>query len=463
MAYASEVDPLVLLRDAFYGIGGFKSGEYLVQYPRESTDKYSRRKSVSAYVNYVRPIIEGHVKPIFRRGVKREDKSGNAAWEAFVADCTMGGMSLTDFMRARALRAKRSGCDLIVVTAPKDAPATEADEVDLRPYVYGVAANMITDLQRDAAGRIVSVSFREGHVVGDEVENWKKTLTKDGWELLDAAGGLQAQMTWDAPRDDAPVVLLTPGDWLDEESNESYQSNILPLSEFYSIARCAADLFNMRSESREISRSVTFPMLRYPSIDLKNLKIGVNNSIGFDPQGKHAPEFIAPPDGPLEQMRREIDGLVREIYRMAVLSHQAGSSDATQTVTATSGVAIRLDREDYDTVLAFYAAHLESAENRIRSLFAWIQDKGEIDASVTYPKDFTQQDIAAELQPVLDALAASTAAPAVMRSTLYRMMAEVLFRDLADKDTILEAIEAQSRDEAQSNAFGVPPTGDNAA
>ena len=138
---------------------------------------------------------------------------------------------------------------------------------------------------------------------------------------------------------------------------------------------------------------------------------------------------------------------------MAVMSHQAGVSDSGQAESAKSGVAIRLDREDYDTVLAFYAAHLEAAEARIRSLFAWIQGKGDIDAGAVYPKDFTQQDIAAELQPVLDALAAAAAAPSLMRSRLYRMMAEILFRDMSDKETILKEIEAQARDGAQSGAF----------
>lgn len=460
MAYASDVDPLVLLRDAFYGTGGFKSGEYLVKYPRENADHYSSRKAISAYVNYVRPIIEGHVKPLFRRGVKRTDESGNPAWAAFVADCTYGGVNLTDFMRARALRAKRSGCDLIVVTAPPTAPATTAQEVDLRPYVYGVAASQITAIERDAAGRVVSVAYTEGHLVGENVEPWKKTITKDGYTLEDTQGLLQESMQWDEPRDDAPVVLLAPGDWLDEDSGEAYASSFLPLSEFYSIARCAADLFNMRSESREITRSVSFPILRYPAKDLKSLVIGTNNAMGYDPEAKSPPDFIAPPDGPLDQMRKEIDGLVREVYRMAVMSHQAGSADSQQSESVKSGVAIRLDREDYDTVLAFYAAHLESAEARIRSLFAWIQQKGDIDATAIYPKDFTQQDVAAELQPVLDALAASTSAPAVMRATLYRMMAETLFRDHPDLETILKEIEVQARDGAQSSAF---PPGDGAA
>jgi hypothetical protein len=34
------------------------------------------------------------------------------------------------------------------------------------------------------------------------------------------------------------------------------------------------------------------------------------------------------------------------------------------------------------------------------------------------------------------------------------MMAEILFRDASDKDAIIDEIEAQARDEAQSGAFG---------
>lgn len=451
MPYASDVEPITLLRHAFFGTGGFRDGSYLVQYPRESTDKYDRRKKAAFYVNYVRPIIESHVKPIFRRGIKRTDGGTNPAWTEFVKDCTTGGVDLDGFMRSRAAMAKRSGCDLIVVTAPAQAPASEAEAVTLRPYVYGVQASRITDLVRDPAERIVSVSFLEGHMVDGSMANWTKTITSTGWELEDEKGNLQEAGDWDIPREDAPVVLLAPGDWLTED-----EAQMLPLSEFYSIARCAAALFNLGSESHEIIRSVTFPMLSYPSRDLKNLVVGLNNSIGYDPDKTHRPEFIAPPDGPLEQIRQEREGLVREIYRMAMLSHQAGTADSLQTETAKSGVAMRIDREDYDTALAFYAASLNVAETRIREIFAWIQgkDKGAIDASAVYPRDFTMQDAAAELQPLFDALASLSAMPAPMRAAIYSRVADTLLPGHPELEQIHAEIRQAEIDERQTGGAG---------
>lgn len=450
MAYASDVEPIKLLRHAFFGTGGFRDGTYLVQYPRESDDKYARRRKAAFYINYVRPIIESHVKPIFRRGIKRTDGGGNPAWTEFVKDCTTGGVDIDGFMRERAAMAKRSGCDLIVVTAPSDAPVSEADAVALRPFVYGVEASRITALKRDAAGRIVSVSFTEGHEVDGGVETWTKTLTSAGWELADQDENLQGAGEWDVPRLDAPVVLLAPGDWLDNDEQE----HMLPLSEFYSIARCAAALFNLGSESHEIIRSVTFPILSYPSRDLKGLVVGVNNSIGYDPDKTHRPEFIAPPDGPLEQIRQEREGLVREIYRMAMLSHQAGTADSLQTETAKSGVAMRIDREDYDTTLAFYAASLEAAETRIREIFAWIQGKDAIDASAAYPRDFTMQDAATELQPLFDALASLSTMPAPMRAAIYSRVVDVLLPGHPELEQIHAEIQQAGIDETQTGGAG---------
>lgn len=446
MAYASDIAPITLLQHAFFGTGGFRDGTYLVQYPRESDDKYLRRRKAAYYVNYVRPIIESHVKPIFRRGIKRTDGGENAAWTEFVANCTMGGVGLEEFMRDRAIRAKRSGCDLIVVTAPADAPVNQAEEVALRPYVYGVEASRITDLVRDSSERIVSVSFTEGHQIQGATETWTKTITASGWELVDERGFVQQAGEWDIPRDDAPVVLLAPGDWI--------EGDLLPLSEFYSIARCAAALFNLGSESHEIIRSVTFPILSYPSKDLKGLVIGLQNALGYDPDKTHRPEFISPPDGPLEQLRLEREGLVREMYRMAMLAHQVGTGESLQAESAKSGVAMRIDREDYDTALAFYSASIEAAEARIREIFAWIQDGAKIDASATYPRDFTMQDDATQLQPLFDALASLASMPGPMRAAVYSRVAEILLPGHPELEQIKVEIAQGFLDEVQSRLRG---------
>ena len=65
--------PLTLLRDAYHGTGGFETGSYLVQYPVENATKFLRRQQISYYLNYLRPIVDSHVTPIFRRASMRRD------------------------------------------------------------------------------------------------------------------------------------------------------------------------------------------------------------------------------------------------------------------------------------------------------------------------------------------------------------------------------------------------------
>lgn len=457
MGYPSDANHLDLMDHSFFGSGGFKDGTYLVQYARESDEKYGKRKKISYYLNYVRPIINSHVKPIFRRKIVRTDAQKVPAWTAFVADATGGGKPLQEFMKGVALDAKRLGSALVVVTAPPEAPANAAQEVSLRPYLYSVDAHAVLEIVKDRRGRVVKARFEEARMVDGKPATWVREITSEGWSLEDEHGNLQEAMDWDVPREDAPVVWLDPGDWIPDEASP------VPRSEFYDIARVNAALFNMCSESHEISRGLTFPILRYPSKSVEALVIGVNNAMGFDGEGKHAPDFIAPPDGPLEQLRKEREGLVREMYRMAVLSHQAGTADSAQSEAAKSGVAMRMDKEDFDTALGDYAGSLEAAENRIRSIFAWLhlgKLDGVIDASVTYPRDFTLRDVTQDLQPLADSVAAFPAMPPTMQGKILQRVARLLLADEPDLQVILDEI-AQGVIDASQSGGGAP--GDGAA
>jgi hypothetical protein len=456
--YASDEHPLVFLDHVYFGTGGFQDGSYLVQYPRESSDKYTRRRVLATYVNYFRPIVDSHTKPIFRRKIVRTDSGENAAWTEFVADATQGGQSIQGFMRDQAIAAKRSGCALIVVSAPQDAPRSAAEEIESRPFVYGVKASQITYLRRDLLGRVEAVEFTEGYeVAADEWESWTRRIDAKGWELRDEKGGVQNSGEWDRPRADAPVVLLAPGDWLDQ----AVSKQVTPRSEFFSIASACTDLFNLRSEGREIIRGLTFPILTYPAMKLDGLKIGTNNALGYDPATTHEPAFIAPPDGPVEQIRKEREDLVREIYRMALLSHQAGTGDSTATEAAKSGVAMRIDKEDYDTALADWASILEGAENRIREIFGWYQGEGVvIDASVSYPRDFTMRDALVELQPLIEAVAGLPDMPPTMKARIYTRAADVMLGEDPELETVRDEIQQRLVDETQTGGSDGRTPGD---
>ena len=50
--------PFQVIADALNSSGGFSDGSYLVQYPRESDDKFERRQAIAWYANALRPACQ---------------------------------------------------------------------------------------------------------------------------------------------------------------------------------------------------------------------------------------------------------------------------------------------------------------------------------------------------------------------------------------------------------------------
>lgn len=64
--------PFQFLADALTGAGGFARGDYLVQYPRESNDKFERRKAIAWYANALRPACQRFVGYLIKRPPQRQ-------------------------------------------------------------------------------------------------------------------------------------------------------------------------------------------------------------------------------------------------------------------------------------------------------------------------------------------------------------------------------------------------------
>jgi hypothetical protein len=189
-------------------------------------------------------------------------------------------------MREAAMPAKRDGSSFLIVTAPEVAPANRAQALEIKPYIYRVEALDVVGLRRDRFGRIISFSHLESR--DDEEQPVVRTLTAKGWIVVNSKDETLEQGEFPRPYSTAPVVEIRTG--------ARVRGATLPRSSFVSIARAGHRLFNLCSELDEIFRAQTFSILIYPSTDLKGLTLGVNNALGFDGEGKHAPAFIAPPD-----------------------------------------------------------------------------------------------------------------------------------------------------------------------
>ena len=438
MSLEKEKQILQLLEDAYFGTGGFEfslpaSGvriidpeavpaslvfSYLIRHMRETSTKFNARVTLANYLNYMAPVVDSHVQPLFRRDATRTGTSSSQPlWDAFQADADGSGQSLEDVMSEAASPAKRDGIHTLVVTAPPEKPGTVAEAIDKRPYIYGVHALDIVDLKRDKKRNIVSVSHLE--TVEGEKDPVIRTITSTGWAVQRDSGDVIESGAFATPYKTAPVVELSPGLMV--------RGHMLPRSEFVAIARCCHRLFNLCSELDEIIRNQTFSVLTYPAKEVDDLTLGTNNVLGYDPEYKMEPAFIAPPDGPAKIVMEQFDRLVREIYRMSLLTHQTGSTSKTGTQNLPSGLALKIDRESLDTALSEFATVLEKAETEIANIWAWWTGET-ITYEVAYPRDFTLQDMAAELQPLLDAWTSiASNAPKMLQAGMLMRIADLVF------------------------------------
>ena len=140
-------------------------------------------------------------------------------------------------------------------------------------------------------------------------------------------------------------------------------------------------------------------MLTIPSLDAKDLVIGTNNALGYNPDYSHEPNFIAPPSDPATILQNQIASLVQEMYRMANLSFVIST-----TQNNNSGIARQWEFERTNQQLANFAAQCAHAETAVMNLVAkWVNE--DITYTVAYPDNFGIVDITEELtqaQAVLD-------------------------------------------------------------
>lgn len=437
--FLRKIDDYDLLEQSYYGSGGFADGTFLFRHRRETAEQYAFRQMLAYYLNYVAPVINSHVDPVFKDPATR-DYSGPASslWAAYVEDVDGAGTNQDDFMKMAALQSKIFGAVLIVTDNAPEQPATVAEVLTTRalPYSYIVTPNRITDFQVDARGVLVSVSYTEPEV--DETgaktgENLVRKWTRNAWALYRDSKLIKGERH-NLGR--VPVTVLV--------SRKIAPGNLKPPSEFLSVARTNLHIYQLCSWLAEIHANQTFAVLTYPVVGNppENLVIGTNNALSFNGEARHAPEWKAPPSEPAESLQGQIDRLIQEIYRMASLSYVTG------TKAQSSGVAKQWDFEKTNQALTDLAQNCESAERDVAELFALWAGQA-LTYTVVYPDDFALADIAQELadaQAVLD-----MALGVEMKVEVARKVLELYF-DLEPErfDEILEAVKRDAEDAAKS-------------
>jgi hypothetical protein len=398
MAIAFDPVPYQALTDALNGSGGFASGDYLVQYPRESDDKFTRRKQIAWYANALRPACQRFAGYLTKRPPQRD--VSQPALASFLDSCNWQEDSLDVFWSSFMIDAKARGSMLLLV----DMPAADSETDRTWPYLVAIEPERVLRYTRNDKGALAEVAFRDTALIAGEEKAVERVYDEKSWRVVD---GLTVINSGDHELGVCPVLAFT-------------ESGLFPQrGEFATIADLSKRLYNLRSELDEILRAQTFSLLTYKvpadrfPLDLGAIAqtIGTHNILQTFEQGA---EFIAPPDGPANvylNVIAQIEGLIRQAALIV---------DIPDAQSAESGVALQLRFQALNASLVHFARRMEDFERRVWALVGlWLGIDPKV--SVSWGKDFSIADLKTELE-IAQNMAALNAPPAYQQAKMKQLI-----------------------------------------
>lgn len=440
----NNIDPYILVKDAYKGTGGFRTGEYLKEHSREKD--FNERKGFSYYLNYFKPILDALVNPVFKRPPERDSGKSNK-YQEFEKDCDRNGTSLNKFMRRGAKKGKRDGVAFVVMDNVKEQPPNQKEAMEKRafPYVYIKEAAKVKHYEVDKFGKLLSIAFEEK---ADNIEKDKdgkiqyRQWTPGKWEVFkkyDKEHGFTESIeSGTVPNNLLSVIPL----FFAEQDEDEY----LPHPPLYDIARLNAAIYNVCSELREVQRRQGFSILAIPRTGGgqspgKSKAIGTKSGLSYPAEAKVGPHFIQPDVSIQEGYMKERDKLTEEIYKQAKLAGVTG-------VLKESGIAKQWDFEATDVELSEVARICEDGEKNVAGSFmTWIAESFEFE--IAYAEAFGVFDIDADIRRAEEFIALGLT-PEVVRKA-KKMVVTNYFKSLEPKerDELADTIDKMSVDELE--------------
>lgn len=429
-----------LLHDAYYGDGQFYDGSALIKHARESNKNYARRKKLAYYLNYVGPIIDSTVLPVFNDEIKR-DYRDTAKFKMFLDDVDRVGTNLQDFMSRQAIAAKLYSVVYILVNNEATLGDTEMDNLNMRalPFLTAIEPKNVIGWHFDERGTLLDFTYQGRYYDDDGWHTRKYKWTVDSWEVRDEHDQILKQGEHNLKR--VPIVQ-----WFGRNTDPQ---RVLPAPEFISIAKTNYHIYHLCSLLSQISDNQTFNILTMQSAgsNMTDVTIGTNNLLIY-PQDTDAPKFIAPDSSPATVLMEQIKNLVSEMYRMSGLNSVIGVESSK------SGLAKKWDFERTNKNLVNFAVQCEKAEKAIVALYElWAGET--VNYECEYPRDFNIDDVAdclAQAQQAFDlSITSKTFSLEVAKKVLEAYMPNIKPETY---DAIIEELESAADDLEKSQAFG---------
>jgi hypothetical protein len=401
--YAERRDRWQAQQDAFEGTGGYATGEYLWQYPREDAADYVKRQSQGRYHNFTETIVDLYLRQVFGQGVKRQCSA--ADYLAWCDDVDGRGTTLIDILKqltASALGPGHAGLLIDKSTVEPIGPSKADDAGRVIPTVF--PATSILDWRYDS-DRLMGVKLREESAptglldVPEKGDDRQPYLlwAEDGWARFDGEATL---LTADNPGLDlVPFVVLRV-----KPSTTSRMVGRALLGD----ANIQRAIYNRCSEEDEVIRSQAFSVLVVSlpeEANLQEAKDSLGSVIGASKAlvVKGNADYKTPSMDTARAIRENVEFLINSLYRAA---HVRTPKPSAQVETAE---AIKLLNAELNDVLVGVSRALQQAEREIcRMWFGWTratpeQAQADYDAagfSAQYPSQFMLEDVLAELEEI---------------------------------------------------------------
>lgn len=397
---------------------------YLVQYPRESKDKFARRNQVCWYRNFLNPACVRFVGYLAKKPPIRQ--LNNPLLDTLAQDCDWRGNSLDVFWSSFAIDAKARGSMLLLVDMPRVLPGTLADQVEQRaiPYLAAIPPERVVQYDLNDQGRLARVAISE---LRDTQEVWRVFDEQAWWiqrpgNLDDTALRLEGDVHGLGI---CPVLAFTEN------------GDFPHVGSYAQIADLSRRYFNAASERDEILRSQTFSLLTYqvPS-DQVDFEAGtVAEAIGTHNMLVHrgdAPEFIAPPDGPATIYSEVLAQLEEAIRRVSLT--------VEQPTQAESGVALSIRFQELNSALTHFARRMEDLERRMWDVVCRWLDLPD-NTEVAWAKSYELADLALEMT-VLNQMQASGFPPEVIQAEMKNIIGlQFATVDSQEMDDLMMAVD----------------------
>jgi hypothetical protein len=438
---------------AYEGIEALLDWGVLEKHERESDTNFKQRKKEAYGFDYAPAVIDLFNFYLFEKEhEERElaDLPKDELWNLFEDDCDLEDTDFGQWLIEQQKFSSVFGHVGILIDKPSASFQTRAEQLQEKvyPYVTVYYPQNILDYEfqrNETTGRPELIYLKLRDEDGryrlwwrDRWEVWeeKKTETntsaqakvpKAGQEEVPIMGKLEKVSEGTNPLGEIPFVWLY---------NVKGRIRGIGDSDIKTVARIDASIVRNLSHGEEVIKYAAFPMLRMPKEAVmpgeageqaKEVRVGERAVLDFDPEngGEAKPDWLeSKVKEPVDAILAWIAKKVVEIYR----SVNAGGLHTTEVSTqAKSGAALRQEFQLLNAQLVAKASSLEEAERSI--IYFWCRWESKDDTYkkvvIKRPRDFSVEDLAADLENALSAKTLITS-PKFRKQLMKSMVALVL-------------------------------------